>query len=265
MFLQTRAMLDYATHMNVLRRIAARSGELSFDEEVDHSCLPLTVPAHYRMAISMLPSVVGKNFVDIGCWTGGLLRLLRDEGANHLIGLDIPGSWLSYARKSVPEATFYEITSISEFPSDLDGKFDHVMFLETIEHIPRKSEASALNRISKLLNPNGMLILSTPAAGIAQLLDPAWYLVGHRHYRLHKLESLINGADMEIMEVRYWGDFVTMINVILMYVWKHLFHRTYKPLLSITERTTLVYSHRRTLFSTGIWISARPKSASSFV
>ena len=247
--------------VNVFHRILSRSGELSFDKEVDLCPSSEPYPAHIMMAVNMSGPVSGKSFIDVGCWTGGLLRALSQEGAGSLVGVDIAGPWLSHAIKSVPEATFYEISSISEAPAHLDGLSDRVMFLETIEHLPRGTESQALERISMLLQPNGTLILSTPAAGIAQLLDPAWYLVGHRHYRFRRLSELLDHAEMEIIDVRYWGGFRTMINIILMYFWKHILRRRYEPAGWMNRRFDSSLSIRRNLFSTNIWVFARRKCA----
>ena len=177
-------------------------------------------------------------------------------------GVDIAGPWLSYAIRSLPEAAFYEISSISEIPTHLDDTFDCITFLETIEHLPRGTEPQALSRLSALLRPTGTLILSTPAAGIAQFFDPAWFLVGHRHYRLKRLYELLEHAEMNVIDVRYWGGCRTMINIILMYVWKHLFRHRYIPIGWMNRRLDSSLSSRRNLFSTNVWVFAQRKQES---
>ncbi len=106
----------------------------------------------------------------------------------------LPGHGCQLRPQSNPEAKFLCIESIEQIPDDLRQAFDTVYFLETLEHLPRELEYPAAKSLEKLLAPDGELILSVPAAGLAALLDPAWYLVGHRHYRNKRLVRILQSA-----------------------------------------------------------------------
>ncbi len=77
--------------------------------------------------------------------------------------------------------------------------FETVFFTDVLEHLPANTEKNALLEICRILKPSGMLILSTPTAvWIYTVLDPAKYLMGHRHYKVPWIEELLKECGFEI-------------------------------------------------------------------
>jgi SAM-dependent methyltransferase len=207
----------------------------------------------------MASPIAGQRILDVGCWTGGLLKLLVTLEPAELMGIDLAGPWISEAQRAVPSARFLEVTTLSDLPPSLVHHFDVVMLLETLEHLPRGSEASAIAALGALLAPGGRLILSTPAAGIAAPFDPAWTLTGHRHYRLATLTAMFSSAGMEIQEVHYSGNYWTSLDSFLLYFSKHVLHRPYATRRFISSHEpTHVYRKRRPT-SANIWLEGRAK------
>jgi 2-polyprenyl-3-methyl-5-hydroxy-6-metoxy-1,4-benzoquinol methylase len=240
---------------HLVRRIRTRSGVLTFSEEVDTS--PNTpLPPHYLSAREFGPPVVGRRIVDVGCWTGRFIRMLALDHPAEIWGIDVDGPWLSAATESNPEATFLCIESIGHIPDSLRQAFDTVYFLETLEHLPRNLEYPAAKSLEKLLAPDGELILSVPAAGLAALLDPAWYLVGHRHYRSRRLVRIMRSAGLVVDECGYSGSAWHSLDICLFYIHKHILLREYSAPMFLANRLSTRVSHRRRMGSTGIWIRA---------
>ncbi|MHB8395120.1 MAG: class I SAM-dependent methyltransferase [Candidatus Dormibacteria bacterium] len=240
----------------LLERIRTRSGRLSFSAVADHA-QPADPPQRLVWASRLALPVAGRRIADIGCWTGGLLALLVPLAPAELVGVDVSGPWLAVAEDTIPSATFLEVSSLTDIPSSLHRRFDVVFFLETLEHLPRGSQSSAVRTLASLLVPGGKVVLSTPAAGLSALLDPAWYLVGHRHYRLGGLVELLASAGLECAACHYSGNWWTSLDTSLLYVYKHLLRRTYSSPSAIAARASTDLYARRRLDSTNVWIEAR--------
>ena len=241
---------------SLTHRIRTRSGQLTFLYEADHS-QPADPPKRLLWAIECAGPVAGQRIVDIGCWTGTLLALLVPLHPAELVGVDVPGPWLSVARDTLPVATILAVESLTDIPATFHRKFEIVFFLETLEHLPRSSQLAALRTLAALLAPGGKLVLSTPAAGFAALLDPAWYFVGHRHYRLSTLLALLSSAGLDCSASYYSGNFWASAETLLLYVYKHLLHRRYSPPTHISAWSATGLRRRRRLDSTNVWIEAR--------
>ena len=66
---------------------------------------------------------------------------------------------------------------------------------EVIEHIPPNNETRARGELARVLKDNGILLLSTPNDHlISILLDPAYFLRGHRHYNISKIKEIIQST-----------------------------------------------------------------------
>lgn len=249
-------MSRHSLYLGLLKRMRARSGYLTFSNEVD--LVPhLDLPPRLVWASELVLPASGSRIADIGCWTGGLLALLGPHGPAELVGVDVPGPWLSVARQTAPSATLVEVSDLTDLPAALYGQFEVVFFLETLEHLPRGSQSAAVRTLASLLAPGGKLVLSTPAAGLAALLDPAWYLVGHRHYRLGRLVKLLSAAGLECSRCHYSGNLWTSVDTFFLYCYKHLLRRPYSAQSVIAGWASTGLYARRRVDSANVWLEGR--------
>lgn len=228
-------MTRRSPHPTLVERILTRSGYGTFLDEVD-SAQCASPSQRLVWAARLGQPLAGTRIADIGCWTGALLALLVTFDPAELVGIDVLGPWMSVAQRDVPSATFVGVTSLTSLPAALHRHFDVVFFLETLEHLPRSSQLTAVRTLASLLVPGGKLVLSTPAAGISALVDPAWYLVGHRHYRLKTLAELLASAGLEVSQYHYSGNVWTSVDTLLLYWYKQVLHRFYSPAAAIAAR-----------------------------
>jgi SAM-dependent methyltransferase len=255
------AMKQQSRFVGLFKRIRSRSGVLAFSDTIDH-VKHSEPPPRLEWARELAQPIAGRRIVDVGCWTGGMLKLLVPLEPAELMGIDVAGPWIHAAEEAVPSARFLEVATLTDLPASLERHFDVVMLLETIEHLPRGTETSALRSLASLLAPDGYLLLSTPAAGISAPLDPAWFLVGHRHYRLVTLTKLFSSAGLEVRRVYYSGNFWTSLDTFMLYFWKHVLRRTYvSPAMIASREPNGVYERRRPT-SANIWLEARLKEES---
>jgi 2-polyprenyl-3-methyl-5-hydroxy-6-metoxy-1,4-benzoquinol methylase len=255
------AMSQHTRFVDLFKRIRSRSGVLTFSDTAD-LVAQREPPPRLKWARDLAQPIAGRRILDVGCWTGGLLTLLAPLEPTELMGIDLTGPWIRAARETVPSARFLEVATLSDLPPSLEHHFDVVTMLETLEHLPRGSEASAISALAALLAPGGRLILSTPAAGIASPLDPAWILTGHRHYRLATLTRILSSAGLEVQRVHYSGNFWTSLDTFLLYFTKHVLHRGYRSSSFISSHEPSYVYQRRRPTSNNIWLEARTKDES---
>jgi len=97
------------------------------------------------------------KIADIGCGSGALLHQIRDVlKYNNIYGFDLNENNASFAKKNRKlDIKMKDVYDLSD-----DEKFDAILTTENIEHVsdPHKY----LETLSKILNKDGYLILSTP-------------------------------------------------------------------------------------------------------
>ena len=190
---------------------------LKLDVNVD-SVAPTVV--HRACAVFSRPYITGRSVLNAGCWVGNY-EILVSPFVKGVIGIDIEYDALRIAKQASPSIEFLH-ASVMSMPFQ-DGSFDVVSMWEVIEHLPEGSEGRALTNIRQVLKPEGYLLLSTPNYHWAyNLLDPAFYLIGHRHYSVEGLESMLSLAGFTVKKVEVKGGFFYAMSVILFYTWKHL-------------------------------------------
>ncbi|SRR6266566_1727347 len=100
----------------------------------------------------------------------------------------------------------------------MEGIFQTILFTDVIEHIPMGTEPQALKEIRRCLKRGGRLILSTPNDTLVfKLLDPAWWLVRHRHYRTNSIAGFLEGAGFDLRRSFCSGGVFQMIELLLHY------------------------------------------------
>jgi SAM-dependent methyltransferase len=137
------------------------------------------------------------RILDVGCGSGVLIRDLRALGFKHVSGIDafIPADLTHYNGVTVHRKRLEDTT----------GRFDVVMLHHSFEHLP--DPLRALQLVSGLLEPGGLVILRTPVAS-----SWAWkhygvdwmHLDAPRHLFLHtrkSMEILCASSDLEVENV----------------------------------------------------------------
>ncbi len=110
----------------------------------------------YRIAGRL---VAGKRVLDVACGTGYGSRILKDNEATSVTGVDLSMEAVEYARAKYGCEGIEFLTGNAEELSFAES-FDVVTAFETIEHIqnPRKF----LSLVHRHLKPNGQFMLSVP-------------------------------------------------------------------------------------------------------
>lgn len=110
---------------------------------------------------SVIPSLAGIRILDVGCGSGGLARLLAEEGAE-VTGIDPNPQALTAARTLAPAARF-EAASAEALPFE-DAAFDVVLVVNALHHVPLHAMDRALAEAGRVARPGGWLIVLEPLA-----------------------------------------------------------------------------------------------------
>lgn len=170
--------------------------------------------------------IQGKNILDIGCGYGWCEVAFLEKNPKMITGIEISENDLVTIRKNVTDSRVSLAVSGATalpFPDDF---FDTVVSWEVIEHIPRGTENRMFAEVSRVLKRGGGFYLSTPHLSFwSTLLDPAWWLLGHRHYSAGQLQRYANKNGLQLVEVSVRGGWWSLLSIINMYAAKWLFRR----------------------------------------
>ena len=143
----------------------------------------------------------GSNVLELGCGGGGpATRALAER--HHLFGVDISPRQIERARARVPNASFLcaDATELELEP----GRFDAVVSLYMLGHVPRAEQAPLLASIVSWLRPGGWFLTTMGTAGAEDEVEDDW--LGAPMFWASFDEAtnrqMLNDAGFELVEAR---------------------------------------------------------------
>lgn len=127
-------------------------------------------------------NVVGKVVLCVGCGSGEECKKILDLGATKVVGIDLSPSLIEIAKRNYPEIDFF-VLDMEEM--DFDISFDLIVSNLTMHYVP--SWTKTLERMKKLLSPEGEIIISTNhpirfGAETKRMPDKEVFLLGYIRY-----------------------------------------------------------------------------------
>lgn len=203
---------------------------MSFSENIDKT----EAKGEHKFYFSFSKDYIrNKKVLDVGSWTGPFEALIYNE-AKEITAVDVEEKALKVLKQNLPRVECVKAKS-HNLPFNPET-FEVVTFWDVIEHIPIGYELATLQEINRVLKNKGYLFIATVNKNFwSDLLDPAYWLVGHRHYSKAQLESMLSDAGFEVEQVIKTGSFFSSFYAISFYVFKHIF-RMKMPSISYIER-----------------------------
>lgn len=185
----------------------------------------------FNMKIA-LPYIRKKGLLDIGSGNGNFLSLI--ESVCCAVGIDIKEDGLKVAKTSLLRTKFV-LASATELPFK-DSTFGVITMWDVIEHIPKGNECNVFSEINRVLEKDGKLCLSTMNDRlIGKILDPAYFLCGHRHYAEEKIIEWLNSSKFAVDKIFHSTGIFSMLSGNIDLFFKHILGRK-APKINVLER-----------------------------
>lgn len=179
-------------------------------------------PQHYLEWIDLITSILPEsqpasslNILDIGCGCGVPTSQKLSEAGYSVTGIDISPVQIQRARKLVPKATFLEADIVSATSDILEpSKFNAIIALYVLIHIPLDEQPKVISRITELLRPGGYCLMTVGIEewtgqeggwlGSDESVQMWWSVTDVDTYR-----RWVNEAGLEIVRDEYVPDRIT--------------------------------------------------------
>ena len=178
-------------------------------------------PVHHEYLIKSIENTL-KNLntsnielLDIGCGNGVLTSKIS-KFFKHTTGIDLSGTGIELAQKMKNERLTFKNMSIEDM-IESKKKFKFITSFEVIEH--QYLPDDFLNKINKILEDDGILLLSTPYNGyiknlIISLLgkndwhyNPLWRHGHIKFFSVKTLRNILETCNFKIIKKQFSGRF----------------------------------------------------------
>lgn len=184
----------------------------------------------------MLPSITGKQVIDLGCGYGWFCRWARTQQAENVIGIDLSTKMLERAAEMTQDnAITYQLAdleTLSLFPEQTDLIYSSL----TLHYLSDIS--TLLSTVHQALKPGGMLVFSAEHPIYTSPINQTWCTdnegnkawpvnqyqkegerlsnwfadgVKKQHRKLSTWINLLISAGFEIIEMNEWGPSAAQI------------------------------------------------------
>lgn len=170
--------------------------------------------------------VKNKDILDIGCGFGWFELDALKKGCHKIVGLELSNEDLKTAKENIKDERIeFGVGSAINIPYE-NKVFDTIVTWEVVEHIPCGSETQMFGEANRVLRDDGMFYLSTPLNNFfADAFDPAWWLIGHRHYSKNKIVKLGENNGFKIEKIILSGGIWEILGINNLYIAKWIFRR----------------------------------------
>jgi len=131
-----------------------------------------------KRTVSLFGKVQGKSILDLGSGTGEGSMMLQQLGAD-VTCADIA----EYSVFSCHEAGFDAALSLANALPFCDESFDGVLFMDVIEHVPRKFVVPTLHEIRRVTKTGGKIVIHTMPTIFLERLSSLYGLFNRHHWR----------------------------------------------------------------------------------
>lgn len=198
----------------ILRDSRIRADEGAVPEKINFElesleALNVSEEKHFwpRIRQSLVTSLIGRfsripcRFLDVGCGNGSLLKHVETTyPGSTAAGMDGYLEALVNCRRRNPTSHLF-LQDITKSPwMETGERYDAVAYMDVLEHLDHPE--IALKETAKILNPDGIVIVSVPARH--ELWSDRDVFLGHRQRYDHRdLRALMEKSGFEVIHLNY--------------------------------------------------------------
>lgn len=160
--------------------------------------------AKRRLALQFLDN--HKSVLEIGCSVGLVSEAFADKDELHYLGIDIDEGAIEFAKSRLDHLTNLRFEAVDiQVLSERGQQFEYVLFANILHHTDDELSVKLLKQASKLVSPNGIMVLMEP-----DMLRPTDGFLIQQLYKLERgqfrrspdgYKNLIKAAGLECLEI----------------------------------------------------------------
>lgn len=171
--------------------------------------------------------ITNKTIINVGCGYGWFELHAFKKKPKKIVGIEISENDLVTIRENIKNTNFStKVGSAIDLPFK-DRSADTIVSWEVIEHIPKNTEHKFFEEVHRVLKKNGVFYLSTPYRSfLSTTLDPAFWLIGHRHYSKKDFIKYAEANNFIIEKCDVTAGNWTVVSQLNTYISKWIFRRS---------------------------------------
>ncbi|TCO55081.1 class I SAM-dependent methyltransferase [Actinocrispum wychmicini] len=193
--------------------------------EQGEATVPWDAGAAYDLLTHWAPPGVGRTAIVVGCGLGHDAEFLASLGYD-TVAFDSSATAIRQARAQFPDSKVHYLTGdLLNLPDGWRGSFDLVVEIRTVQSLPLRLRADAIDRIGELVAPGGTLFVVAGVRDDSEPLDgepldegPPWPLtrdeVTSFANETLKLHDITSSPDPQRPQWRRWHALFTNIEAI---------------------------------------------------
>jgi 2-polyprenyl-3-methyl-5-hydroxy-6-metoxy-1,4-benzoquinol methylase len=141
----------------------------------------------FKQSFKNIKLFTGKKskILDVGCYTGELMLLLRKAGYKNIVGADPSPAAIKIAK----ERDNLDIIESNMYDGKVSGRYDVVLLTHVLEHIP--DLRMFIEAVDKKMNSGGLIYIESPDANNFFISKSVRYLPEHREpYQQFSMEHV---------------------------------------------------------------------------
>lgn len=148
-------------------------------------------------AVEALAPLAEMRVLDLGCGEGYVARMIRDQGANEVVGVELAANMVDLARDSSagdPAMTWHQADA-AEIGFLDDASFDRVVCVFLFNYLTCDHMQRVLKQAHRVLRPGGQLVFTVPHPLLPWLRDetPPFYFEGGDQRYLRDVDRTFEG------------------------------------------------------------------------
>lgn len=205
--------------------------------------------------------ITEKTILDIGCGYGWSEVFLLSKSPKKITACELTENDLSTIKENIhDDRVEYKVASAIELPFP-DNAYDTVVSWEVIEHIPQNTELDMFKNINRVLKDGGVFYLSTPYKGFwSTMFDPAWWLIGHRHYTENDMHNFATKTGFETEKIVVKGGIWSILAILNLYFSKWVLRRSAIFSQYISHKIDVEFSYVKKKGSVNLFVAFKKKN-----